>query len=484
MGHLVTVLPVNRIIEAEAGTNLLAALRSAGLAPDAPCGGSGQCGKCRVTVDGTEVLACQTAVHRDLTVILPSADHSAILTGGIGTEGAISPVREGYLLAFDIGTTTIAGYLLDSKVGTELATKSALNPQCAYGADVISRIRHALNGHMEGLTQRIRACLIDITEVLCKQASISPAQIGTVSIVGNPAMQQLFLGMKPDNLATIPFSPVLTSAAVVEAKPYLPLCENAALLIVPDIAGFVGADTVACVLASAMDQQEKLTLLVDIGTNGEMVLGNRNRMVACSTAAGPALEGANIHFGMRAAIGAIDHVRIENSCLIPSVIGGTEAVGICGSGLIDAVAGALELGLLNSRGRIQREDRIIPLTDRVWLTQEDIRQVQLAKGAIAAGIELMAAQLGVALSDIENVYLAGAFGSYLDPSSACRIGLLPAVLEDRITAIGNAAGSGAKLLARDRNALVHAQQLTEQIKFLELATVPEFQRCFAKNMRF
>lgn len=484
MLHRITVLPPKQNIRVPAGTNLLAALRSAGLAPDAPCGGNGTCGKCRVTVDGTEVLACQTVIHRDLTVTLPVHDHSPILTDGIRTDRTFSLVREGYLLAFDIGTTTVAGYLLDSKTGAELAAESALNPQSAYGADVISRIRHALNGHMADLTQSIRQCLLGITDTLCKQAAISPAQIGTVSVVGNPAMQQLFLGIPPDNLAAIPFSPLLTRAEVVEAKPYLPLCENAALLIVPDIAGFVGADTVACVLAAEMDTQEKLTLLVDIGTNGEMVLGNRHRMVACSTAAGPALEGTNIHCGMRAANGAIDHVHIENGCLTYSVIGGTEAVGICGSGLIDGVAAALDLGLLNSRGRIQNDARIIPLAPHVWLTQEDIRQVQLAKGAIAAGIELMAAQLGIKLADIETVYLAGAFGSYLNPSSACRIGLLPPILENRITAIGNAAGSGAKLLACDCNALAHAQQITERIEFLELATVPSFQRCFARNMRF
>lgn len=484
MLHRITVLPQKQNIRVPGGTNLLAALRSAGLAPVAPCGGNGTCGKCKVAVDGTEILACQTVIHRDLTVTLPVPDSSTILTDGIRTAGAFSTVRGGYLLAFDIGTTTVAGYLLDGKSGTELASDSALNPQSAYGADVINRIRHALNGHMENLTQSIRQCLLDITDALCKQAAISPAQITTVSVVGNPAMQQLFLGIRPSNLASVPFSPVLTRAGATAAKPYLPLCENASLLIVPDIAGFVGADTVACILATNLDEQETLTLLLDIGTNGEMVLGNRHRMVACSTAAGPALEGASIHCGTRAANGAIDHVWIENSSLTYSVIGGGEPTGICGSGLIDAVAVALELGLINERGRIRNEERIIRLTDTVFLTQEDIRQVQTAKGAIAAGMELMAAHWGVKLEDIQKVQLAGAFGTFTDPKSACRIGLLPPVLEERITSIGNAAGSGAKLLACDTRSLEHTQELISRIEFIELATLPEFPRCFAKNMRF
>ena len=484
MLHRITVTPVQRHISAAHGANLLDVLRRAGLSVHAPCGGAGQCGKCKVLLDGQEVLACQTVIDRDMTVALPSAGADTILTEGIGTHGEIAPVKDGYLLAFDIGTTTVAGYLLDGKTGLTLASDSRLNPQSAFGADVISRIRHALSGRLEDLTTGIRRCVEEIVLALCDRSGISPAEISVISVVGNPAMQQLFLGIRPDNLARVPFAPVLTRAEAVSAKPILSICENAALLIVPDIAGFIGADTAACVLATQLDEQESVTLLVDIGTNGEMVLGNRHRMVACSTAAGPALEGASITCGMRGQAGAIDHVWVENGELNYGVIGGGEAVGICGSGLIDAVAAALELGWLNSRGRIQNEERIIRLSERVYLTQDDIRQVQMAKGAIAAGIELMAAHLGVELNEIGQVYLAGAFGTYMNPRSACRMGLLPAALAGKITAVGNAAGSGAKLLARSARALDHAQQLVSRIEFLELAALPDFQRCFAKNMRF
>ena len=219
------------------------------------------------------------------------------------------------------------------------------------------------------------------------------------------------------------------------------------------------------------------------------MLGNKDGFLACSTAAGPALEGAKIRFGMRGAEGAIDHVRIVDGKLKCSVIGGGEAVGICGSGLIDAAAAALELGLVNCRGRIQCADeidgeRFIPLTDRVWLTQTDIRELQMAKGAIAAGIEMMAERLGIAAEEIDRVYLAGAFGTFMDPGSACRIGLLPGIDPERIVAAGNAAGGGAKLLACNQAELERAQRLTEEIDFLELAADPDFTMCFAENMGF
>ena len=212
-------------------------------------------------------------------------------------------------------------------------------------------------------------------------------------------------------------------------------------------------------------------------------------MTACSTAAGPALEGAKIKFGMRGAPGAIDHVWVEDGKIRCSVIGGGEAKGICGSGLIDAVASLLELGLLNARGRLQAPDgldgeRIVRLTDTVYITQNDIREVQMAKGAIAAGISLMARELGIGISQIDKVLLAGAFGSFLKPESACRIGLLPAELLEKITAVGNAAGSGAKMMVCSKDEFTRTDELISHIEFIELASLPDFQRKFAKNMRF
>ena len=481
MAYCVTVLPAKVHIAAEAGENLLSCLQRAKLVLDAPCGGQGQCGKCRVILDGQEVLACRTTIHRDMTVTLPSAPSPHILTEGIGFSNR-GPVRPGWALALDIGTTTVVAFLLHD--GAEVAHRACSNPQAAFGADVISRIAQACKGQRQALTAAIRDGITALTAALCQQAGIDPAQIEFISVVGNPAMQQLFLGLEVENLARLPFAPVLTEAKIVPAQPHLPCCENAQLLIVPDVSGFVGADTLACLLATGMDRDEKTILLVDIGTNGEMALLHRGRLLTCSAAAGPALEGAGISCGMRGQVGAIDHVWLEGGNLRCSVIGGAEAKGICGSGLIDAVAVALELALLNRRGRIQNGARCIRLTDGIALSQEDIRQLQLAKGAIRAGIQLLARKASIPVDQIQQVYLAGAFGSFMNPASACRIGLLPPQLEAKITAVGNAAGSGAKMLAASENAATLGQKVADKMEFMELATLPEFPRTFAKMMEF
>ncbi len=489
MNCKVTLLPDQATLNVPAGTTLLEALRNAGLAQDAPCGGNGTCGKCTVIADGKTVRSCQTVVDRDMTITIPVSAQLYILQSGIELPLTPHPLREGCLLAFDIGTTSVVCFLLDGKTGKTLSSASMLNPQVSFGADVLSRIQAALSGGLEKEQSVIRNGMTSLIREVCTQAGVCPDDIGVVSVVGNPCMQQLFLGISPQNLASVPFAPVLTQTKIVSAKEYLPICPHAALLIVPDISGYIGADTVGCILSTKMYAAEDVTLMVDIGTNGEMVLGNRSWMAACSTAAGPALEGANIRFGMRGTDGAIDHVWIENEEIRYSVIGGGEPVGICGSGLIDAVAVLLEHGLLNKRGRIQTTDemdgqRVIHLTDRIYITQDDIRQVQLAKGAVHAGISLMAQHGGINVSDIQHVLLAGAFGSYLDPASACRIGLLPAELVNRIIAVGNAAGSGAKLIACDKEALPLCDKLVERVEFLELASIPHFAKCFAKSMNF
>lgn len=478
------IAPQSIVCNVPQGTNLMTALQDNHVFLDAPCGGNGKCGKCKVLIDGQEVLACQITVDADMTVTIPDKAGLNVLQTGIAVQQKMDPMKDGFLLAFDIGTTSVVCFLLDGKTGAELAKSSMLNPQAAFGADVISRIQAALRGEMEQETAAIRSGMTALVEDVCAQASVSPEDIGVVSVVGNPAMQQLFLGISPENLVGVPFAPVLTEAKAVPCREVLPVCSNGLLLIVPDISGYIGADTMGCVLSTALYEKGEITLMVDIGTNGEMVLGNKNRMIACSTAAGPALEGANILFGMRGTEGAIDHVWLENGTVKCSVIGGKEAKGICGSGLIDAVAVGLNMGLLNKRGRIQNEERIFPLTDGIYLTQEDIRQVQMAKGAIYAGIFLMAKKLGIEVRDIQKVQLAGAFGNYLNPENACRIELLPEELLDRIEAVGNAAGSGAKMLACDRQLLPLAQELTKKIEFLELASLADFSRTFAKAMNF
>lgn len=482
----VTFVNTGKQISVAPDTTVLQAARQLGIELTAPCGGNGTCGKCRVKIDGNEVLACRTSVDGDLTVELPQQTHANILTAGQTVDLAVDPVKPGYLLAFDIGTTTVVCFLL-SPEGEELAVESMLNPQASYGADVISRIRCALAGEMDALTRVIRTGMSTLIAECCGKAGISPSQIGVISVAGNPCMQQLFLGISPANLAAVPFAPVLTSASCENAGSIFPECGNAVLLTIPDISGYVGADTVGCVLASKMYEGAETVLMVDIGTNGEMVLAHGGRMVSCSTAAGPALEGANITFGMRGSTGAIDHVWAENGQIRYSVIGNCEPVGICGSGIIDAVATLLELKLVNRRGRIQAAEerngqRVLYLSPNIYLTQEDIRQVQMAKGAIATGIYLMCDYLGITPAQIQKVILAGAFGSFLNPDSACRIELLPGELAGRIAAAGNLAGTGAKMIATNRERFAFTEDLCNRMEFIELVDLPSFQKTFAKCM--
>ena len=495
-----TILPGGSVVDMPLGSNLLEQLRRAGLAPDAPCGGHGTCGKCGVSINGTTVLACQTVVNEAMTVTLPEQSNEHILQTGVKIRAQLRPVRAGkYHLAYDIGTTTMVCYLLDGHTGEELAVASMGNPQAGFGADVISRIQHALKGKLSELAQCVRDGMCRLAKEVCDRVGAAPTEIGTVAVVGNPCMQQLFLGIAPGNLATIPFAPVLTKAEILDAKDYLPLCVNAKLLTVPDISGYVGGDTVACLLANRQWLQEAPTLLVDIGTNGEMVLSAGGKMVACSTAAGPALEGAKIRFGMRGKDGAISRVWLEGDRVRCEVIGGGKAVGICGSGLIDAVAVMLQLGAINEHGRIQTSpmaprighllgdvdgNRVFYLTEDVYLTQQDIREVQLAKGAIAAGIEMLAQHLRIPLENIGSVQLAGAFGSAIAPQNAVRIGLLPNQFLNKVVAIGNAAGSGAKLLACDEAQLRQAERIVAQTEHLELAASAQFQEIFVENMMF
>ena len=468
--YTVTFLPDNISVPVEAGASLLSAQILAGLRPDAPCGGKGTCGKCRVTLDEEEVLACQTPVDRDMTVWLEKEGSVRILTEGLSC-GTQPDGENDYALAYDIGTTTVVAYLLDGHSGKLLAQSSCMNPQSQYGADVISRIQHSLDGNGERLSRCIRNALRELTEKVCKNVDISPESIGTAAIVGNTAMHHLLLNIDPKPLVTPPYMP-----AVFEAL------EKEKARILPNIAGFVGGDTVGCLVSTRFDQQEDLTLLIDIGTNGEMVLGNKHRRIACSTAAGPAFEGAKISCGMRGAEGAVDHVWLEDGKIQYHVIGDTPPKGLCGSGLLDLVAVLLDTGILDESGYL--EEKEFNLCENVTLTQKDIREVQLAKAAIRAGIELLAQTLGVEVGGIETVYLAGAFGNYLNPASACRIGMIPPVLLDRIQPIGNAAGEGAKLCALSRKEFEYSQQLARNTEFLELASLPNLQDCYVDALEF
>lgn len=450
--------------------------------------------------DGPELRESDLHVARLLAQVggAPDGELTAVMSGSRILDLYQGEGEDRRLLAaaFDIGTTSIAGYLLDLENGQDLATDSAMNPQFPFGADVIQRSDHALEGDLEALSRCVRQEVNAMLGRLCQKAGVRRADVYQMSLVGNSCMHHLFLGLLPESLVHAPYQPVFRETLRVPAAAMgVEAGQGAEMVWLPLIAGFVGADTVGGLLATRLGEEDPLTLLIDIGTNGELVLGNRTRRIACSTAAGPALEGAKISCGMRGSDGAIEHVWVEDGALRCQVIGGGRAVGICCSGLIDAIASLLEIGALDESGRMDGNGEqdgqpayfLVPPEEGkpgVALTQRDIREVQLAKGAIAAGIHLLAERLGIALEEVERVYLAGAFGTYLNPDSACRIGLIPGELRGRLTAVGNAAGEGAKQVVRQREALERAGRLAAETEFLELASLPQFQDAFVDELEF
>jgi len=410
-----------------------------------------------------------------------------------------------YVAAFDIGTTTVVGYLIDSLDGTQKAVTSMMNPQEPYGADVISRANYTTQEDPDKLTQIIRGGISSMLDDLVKQVGISRQDLYLLTVVGNTCMHHLFCGIVPSSLIRVPYTAAVNAPLLLEADNLgIEMAPGGCVQMLPVFAGFVGADTNACLIAIDFVHEEKRTLMLDIGTNGELVMGTKDKAFASSTAAGPALEGAKIEFGMRGADGAIDHVSAEGDELVCHVIGGGKAQGICGSGILDIIALLLDKGMIAPGGRLVKADKLegsfaqanawrlesnaqgghVMLQDGIYLSQKDIREVQLAKSAIAVGINILSRKLGWEIEDIEQVKIAGAFGNYMDPKSACTIGLIPMELLDRVIPIGNAAGEGAKIALVDFDEMENGRALSKEIPFVELATESDFQELFVENLSF
>jgi uncharacterized 2Fe-2S/4Fe-4S cluster protein (DUF4445 family) len=435
-------------------------------------------------------------------------------------EGRVLTIEPGdtsrwnYGIAFDIGTTTVVGFLIDLTDGREIAVAARTNPQIPFGDDVVSRIRHA-STQPDGLQQlqsRIVDGLNEIIEDCCKQAGFSASHIYEATVVGNTTMSHLFLGIQPEFIAQAPYVCVLRRSINVWARDLgLRIHPHGLIHVLPNMAGFVGSDTTAVVLAAGMHQSPERALAIDIGTNGELVVGNKDRLISCSTAAGPAFEGARIRFGMRAADGAIDKIII-NSDLEHNVIGGVPPRGMCGTALIDLVAELLRVGAIDPTGRLLPPEETPANTSDaikarlvegergvefvivraeetqiggpIVLTQRDVRELQLAKGAIAAGAAILLKEFGVEPKDLGHVLLAGAFGNFIRRNMARRIGLLPDVPTDKILYIGNAAGAGSRMALLSRKCKEEANRISDRTEYLELAGRADFQQEFTTAMMF
>ncbi len=409
-------------------------------------------------------------------------------------------------VAFDIGTTTVVTYLIDLEKGQEISVKSSTNPQISFGDDVISRIS-LCQERVDGLEKQravIVQCLNTLVNEASSEAGIDQARIVEVTAVGNTAMHHLFMGIDPRYLSHAPYSPVLQNPLDVKARDLgLEIGHSAYVHLLPLKAGFVGSDTIACILATGIHRSKTLSLLIDLGTNGEIVLGNKDQLICCSTAAGPAFEGGHIRWGMRAESGAIEKVKVDPGTLDVKIetIDNHRPVGLCGSGVISAVAEMVRSGIILSRGNFNENIQSPRLRDGeegrefvlAWakdtaigqdivLTQKDVSEIQMAKSAIYSGTLLLQEISGV--GQIRQILLAGACGNYIDPVDACEIDLFPGCDTATVTGVGNAAGYGACLTLLNRNKRKEAEKIAKTTNYQELAASDRFQELFVSNMFF
>lgn len=531
-------------------TTILEYCRSHGIAGiETPCGGKGTCGKCKVTVIKPyykDVLACQTKICDGMEIIVGKKESTGTGTGTAGQDiqtasnarysidkedsmvvltngGSISEkfnehvnrnvvLNEDTLAACDIGTTTVVCYLIDKETGQIISTRSGANPQRSFGADVLSRIDAAAraddndkaNGGLQMMQTQIVSLLNGwISEMLTE---CGRTKVSRFSVAGNTVMCHLLMGISPEKLGKAPFMP-----DEYFGRKFNPLdigLENCQTMIIfPDVSGFVGGDITAGMMETV--NCNELTLYLDIGTNGEMALGKGDRYVCCATAAGPAFEGAQIELGMPAAKGAVDKVWLEGRRIKYSVIGNDRPVGLCGSGLIDALAVLLKAGIIDENGTILSGQELpilfrsyvfeveaeetaqstelslaVHIAPGVYITQEDIRKLQLAKGAIAAGIEVLFKEYGCTPCNIDVLTFAGGFGNYIDKASAAAIGLFPQELLDKAKEVGNAAGNGAVSAALSQEAWERALEISKDMRYIELASYPHFNEMYVEHMNF
>ena len=380
-----------------------------------------------------------------------------------------------YGAAVDIGTTTVALKLYDLKTGACVGEAGMLNPQTAVAADVMGRIGAALKGGLEAMRAQVNGAIDQLLEKACSQAGVSPAAVASMAVTGNTTMLYLLTGRSPEALSHAPFE---ADCLFDETLPmngravYLPRCMHA----------FVGADITCAVLAADQCASGDTSLLCDVGTNGELALWKDGLLHVTSTAAGPAFEGAGISCGCGSVRGAIDRVWVEDGALKAHTIGDAPAVGVCGSGLIDAVAAALALGLVDETGAM--DDDELPLAEGVALQPQDIRAVQLAKAAIAAGIETLLEEAGVGEDDVRTLYIAGGFGSHLNVDSAAAIGLFPEALASRVKVLGNAALSGAAALLLDTEKHERTRAIAALARHVNLGGNPKFNEHYMDQMFF
>jgi len=508
----------SRNLDAFSGGRLSDLLRKAGYSVPMPCGGCGRCGKCRVRAEGKISpataqerllltgedlasgirLACETEILGDARVFLPEDMKLEALSSGILPE--FVPDRgEGCGLAVDIGTTTLAAYLWDLTNGRLLSSGTAPNPQAAFGADVMTRLGASRDGHAADLAAAVRTAVCALADRIGEEAGLSGEWIRKAVIVGNTVMLCLLTEGDASRLCASPFLPESLFGEMVSSSSLglAGLLEEAEVYLGRCVSAFVGADITAAMLASRLDEAKAPLLLMDIGTNGEMALAKGERIRVCSTAAGPAFEGAGIYCGTQAVPGAVSGVEFQNGGFSVRTIADAAPCGLCGSGLIDAAAAMLAAGILDETGRIDEEQAeslgvlteaegvpAVVLKDKIVLTQKDLRKYQLAKAAVCAGAETLLHHSGLRTEELSEILLAGGFGSFLSVKNAAATGLLPAGCEKRARAVGNAAGSGASMMLLSDAERRRAEEIAAAAETVDLSSNAFFMDRYVEDMLF
>ena len=492
-------------------------IQSQGTALAMPCGGKGMCGKCRVRVVRGRLpvtpedkrifseaqlaqgwrLACKAVTREAVEIVVPVQEQQGFsaLAAEAADEGALSLAADhDYGLAVDIGTTTLAAALVDCTDGKILATATAVNSQRSFGADVVSRIGAACHGKGKALQKAVRRDLTRLMKQLLKDHPGTAARCRQMAIAANTTMLHLLMGWPCDGLGDWPFHPVSLGGKTYRAQevlgPQSPLAD-ATVTLLPGMSTYVGADITAGIWQCGLASSDDVSLFVDLGTNGEMVLGNKDQRFIASAPAGPALEGSRLTWGTGSVPGAICGVRIERGRAKVRTIDHTVPVGICGTGILEAMAGLVREGLVDETGKLVEPyfHKGFPLAStldyqRITLSQQDIREIQMAKSAIRAGIESLIEHSGISRQRVHQVFLAGGFGYYLDPQKAAVIGLLPADLAERTTAVGNTSLKGAIGLLTGAVTLEELQAIAAGVEEIVLGNDEAFQRLYIDYLNF
>ncbi len=519
--------PLGRRGEARPGQTLLQAAQSAGVGLASVCAGVGTCEECRVRLASGDLtpptlieeavfskadlsagfrLACQAEPLSDVKLDVPPESLTASQRLQLdGEETHLEPrpaIRSpgAHGLAVDIGTTKLAAYLVNLETGQTASRAGAMNPQIAYGEDVISRIAYA--GREPDGAKKLQTVLIESLNLLlagmCDEARISPVSVLDAVLVGNTAMHHLFAGLPVEQLGHAPFAPAITGSLIIPAGELgLNLGPGANVYLPPVIAGYVGADHLAMLLATRASESPHNVIALDIGTNTEIALVSQGKTTCCSCASGPAFEGAHIHEGMRAAPGAIERARWSAGSILWQTIADQPPVGICGSGILDVVAALLDGGLVKSNGALQAGSGQSRITGYVLVpaaqtglgrdlvvTRKDLHEIQLAKSAIRTGLEILLQEAGLTYASLDEFIVAGAFGTYLDLRSAVRTGMFPPLPLVKYRQVGNAAGVGAKHMLISIKKRREAERLASRIGYIELTSRPTFTSLFMEYLTF